>query len=220
MSRARILARPITLVVLKCAVLPIATQCVNEVSFYATDNNITREEIKRCAKSKMTSRSQMQKGADDVDRVIIEAASLYCYANLKAEQKRVLKSFVEGIDVFVSLPTGNGKSLCYTLLPAIFNMKNGLTEKTSICLIVSLLIALMKDQSVLFAQKGITATFVSDKETTDKETRRRIRRGECQLMFISPEALFLTAEWRGMLSSDLYRHYLVGFMVDEAHCVK
>ena len=39
-------------------------------------------------------------------------------------------------------------------------------------------------------------------------------------MFISPEALFLTAEWRGMLSSDLYRRYLVGFIVDEAHCVK
>ena len=132
----------------------------------------------------------------------------------------MLKSFVEGRDVFVSLPTGYGKSLCYALLPAIFNMRNRLTEKTSICLIVSPLIALMKDQSVLFAQKGITAAFVSDKETTDKETRRRIRRGECQLVFISPEALFLTAEWRGMLSSDLYRRYLVGFIVDEAHCVK
>ena len=166
----------------------------------------------------MTSRSI---DATDVDRVIAEAASLYGYANLKVEQKRVLKSFVEGRDVFVSLPTGYGKSLCYALLPAIFNMKTGLTElKTSICLIVSPLIALMKDQSVLFAQKGIPAAFVSDKETTDKETRRRIRRGEYQLVFISPEALFLTAEWRGMLSSDLYRRYLVGFIVDEAHCVK
>ena len=165
----------------------------------------------------MTSRSI---DAAHVDRVIAEAASLYGYTNLKVEQKRVLKSFVEGRDVFVSFPTGYGKSLCYALLPAIFNMKTGLTEKISICLIVSPLIALMKDQSVLFAQKGIPAAFVSDKETTDKETRRRIRRGECQLVFISPEALFLTAKWRGMLSSDLYRRYLVGFIVDEAHCVK
>lgn len=165
----------------------------------------------------MTSRSI---DTDDVERMIAEAASLYGYANLKAEQTRVLKSFLEGRDVFVSLPTEYGKSLCYALLPAIFNMKMGLAEKTSICLVVSPLIALMKDQSILFAQKGITAAFVSDKETTEKETRRRIRRGECQLVFISPEALFLTAEWRGMLSSNLYRRYLVGFIVDEAHCVK
>ena len=71
------------------------------------------------------------------DRVIHEASCAYGYPDLKAEQKKVLKSFVEGKDVFVSLPTGYGKSLCYTLLPSIFNTKNGVTERTSICLIVS-----------------------------------------------------------------------------------
>ena len=156
----------------------------------------------------------------DVLRLITEAASSYGYPDLKPEQKRVLKSFIEGKDVFVSLPTGYGKSLCYALLPSIFNTKKGLTEKTSICLIVSPLIALMKDQSSFFTQKGISAGFVGDKVSTDKECKRRIRKGEFQLVFISPEALFLTTEWRGMLSSDLYRHYLVGFIVDEAHCVK
>ena len=102
-----------TFEVLKCSVLPIATLRVNEASFYAIENNIIASEESRatCQKErKMTSRSQVQEGADDIDGVIIEAASLYGYANLKAEQKRVLKSFVEGRDVFVSLPTGYGKS--------------------------------------------------------------------------------------------------------------
>lgn len=82
------------------------------------------------------------------------------------------------------------------------------------------LITLMKDQSILLAQKGITAAFVSNEESIDKESRQRICRGECQLGYISPEVLFLTTEWRGLLSSDIYRCYLVGFVVDEAHCVK
>ena len=82
----------------------------------------------------------MATGTDDV-RLITEAATSYGYADLKPEQTKVLKSFVEGKDVFVSLPTVYSKSLCYALLPLIFNTKKGLTEKTSICLIVSPLIA-------------------------------------------------------------------------------
>ena len=165
--------------------------------------------------------SGSQRDTDNsVDWLITKAASLYGYANLKDEQEKVLKSFVKGKDMLASLPTRYDKSLCYALRPAIFNMKKGLTEKTSICLIDSPLITLMKDQSILFVHKGITAAFVSNKESIDKESRRRIRRGECQLVYISPEALFLTTEWRGLLSSNLYRCYLVGSVVDEAHCVK
>ena len=78
----------------------------------------------------------------------------------------------------------------------------------------------MKDQSNFFIKKGISSGFVSDIESINKDMRRTIRKGECQLVFISPEALFLNTEWRRMLSSVLYRTNLVGFIVDEAHCVK
>ena len=54
--------------------------------------------------------------------------------------------------------------------------------------------------------------------TIDK--RRGVRKGEYQLVFFSPEALFATLEWRRMLASDLYRSHLVAFVIDEAHCVK
>ena len=72
----------------------------------------------------------------------------------------------------MSLPTGYGKSLCYALLPFIFDVKRGLVEKKSVVMVVSPLIALMKDQSSSFTRRGITAEYVSDKETTDKETKR------------------------------------------------
>ena len=85
-----------------------------------------------------------------------------------------MKAFVEGKDVFVALPTGYGKSLCYALLPWIFNMKRGLVEKTSICMIVSPLIALMKDQSTSFTSKCISAAYISDKESTDRETKCKL----------------------------------------------
>lgn len=155
-----------------------------------------------------------------IDEVITKAAGSLGYSDLKQEQKLALKAFVGERDVFVALPTGYGKSLCYALLPLIFDMRRGLVERTSICMVVSPLIALMKDQSISFTAKGISAAYVSDKESTDKETRRKIVKGEYQLVFISPEALFLATEWRRMLSGDYYRKHLVGFIVDEAHCVK
>lgn len=156
----------------------------------------------------------------DLEKLIDEAASSRGYPAVKIEQKAALKAFVEGRDVFVSLPTGYGKSLCYGLLPAIFNLKKRLVNNTSIVLVVSPLIALMKDQASSFTEKDIPAAYVSDRDSTDRETRRKIIHGEFQLVFISPEALFLATEWRRMLSGDLYRKNLVGFVVDEAHCVK
>lgn len=63
-----------------------------------------------------------------------------------------LCTFVGGKDVFVSLPTGYGKPLCYALIPVIFDMKLGLAKSPSlIVMVISPLIALMKDQFMSFA---------------------------------------------------------------------
>ena len=59
-------------------------------------------------------------------------------------------------------------------------------------MVSSPLIALIKDQSMSFTRKGVTAGYVSDKKTTDSEARSKVLRGEFQLVFLSPEALFLT----------------------------
>jgi superfamily II DNA helicase RecQ len=107
-------------------------------------------------------------------RLSTNTASSIGYPLLKLEQRRVLKAFVEGRAIFVSLPTGYGKSLGYALLPTVFDLKHRQKERTSIVMIVSPSIALMKDQASMFTEKGISAGYASDKESTDKETRRKV----------------------------------------------
>ena len=116
----------------------------------------------------------MAEKSRDLSVIIDEAATSLGYTHLKDEQKKALHAFISGKDAFVSLPTGYGKSLCYALLPSVFDAKRGLVEKTSIVMVVSPLTALMKDQSASFTHRGISAGYVSDKESTDSETRRKI----------------------------------------------
>ena len=78
-----------------------------------------------------------------LDGIIVKAAGSLGYT-LKPEQKQALLKFV-GQDVSISLPTGFGKSLCYILLPRIFDLLRGVENKC-IVIVVSPLIALMKNQ--------------------------------------------------------------------------
>ena len=125
---------------------------------------------------------------------------------MKQEQEQAIASFVSGNDVFVALPTGFGKSLCFVLLPRVFDLLRGV-EKLSVVMVVSPLVALMKEQVVSYSAKGISAACVSDMDDrqANKETRRAIKRGEFQLVFISPEALFATLEW----TSGFYCYYVI-----------
>lgn len=70
----------------------------------------------------------------------------------------------------------------------------------SIVLVVSPLIALMKDQVSAITSIGLTATLVSDKESTPSAVKAGIKKGDFQIVFISPEALSRSTEWRSILS--------------------
>ena len=83
------------------------------------------------------------------------------YSALRPQQELAVKSFVQGNDVFISLPTGGGKSLCYSILPDVFDALRTEVEP-SIVIIVSPLIALMKDQVRSMTERGMTAVFVGD----------------------------------------------------------
>ena len=100
----------------------------------------------------------------DMDKAIATAAHSLGYM-LKPEQRTSIFQFASGSDVFVSLPTGYGKSLCYTLLPSVFDLLRGVKEK-SIVLIVSPLLALKKDQVASISEKDLSAVFISDKDST------------------------------------------------------
>ena len=92
----------------------------------------------------------MRKSLSDIAR---SAAATLGYTSLKAEQESAIVSFLAGNDVFVSLPTGYGKSLCYAALPYAFDQL-GETCKSSIVIVVSPLIALMKDQVTGYGTRG------------------------------------------------------------------
>ena len=84
---------------------------------------------------------------------------------LKPKQEEVLFNLYEGRDVFAWLPTGYGKSICYQLLPFIFDMKLGRTtsppSERSVVLVVSPLVSLMIDQVSTLLQRGVPAGILS-----------------------------------------------------------
>ena len=75
------------------------------------------------------------------------------YSCLRPLQEEAVRRFVEGRDVLVSFPTGGGKSLCYSVLPLVFD-KLRKTAGQSLVIVVSPLIALMKDQVRALAERN------------------------------------------------------------------
>lgn len=151
--------------------------------------------------------------------IIQQVACSLGYSNLKDKQKQSILEFIKGRDVFVSLPTGFGKSLCYIVLPYVFDELRGVQKKCMI-LVVSPLLALMKDQVANITAKGIASIHISDKETSSSSKKRALLAGEYQIIFSSPESLFHGTELRKIICTDIYRANLVAFVIDEAHCVK
>ena len=78
----------------------------------------------------------------------------------------------------------------------------------------------MEDQVATITSLGTSAVHVSERQGTDLSIKQQIRHGNYQILFISPETLFSSTEWRRLLSTDNYKHNLVVLVVDEAHCVK
>src|SRR6476661_3407168 len=106
------------------------------------------------------------------------------YEAFRPLQREIIDDALGGRDVFALLPTGGGKSLCYQL-PAV--ARHGLT------VVVSPLIALMKDQVDALQEAGVAATFVNSSLDAE-ETRARFRalhQKQYRLLYVSPERLVL-----------------------------
>ena len=84
--------------------------------------------------------------ANAVREAAIAASTTMDYERMKSEQLQIVESFVTGHDVFGVLPTGYGKSRCYACLPSVFDCLLQKPNGFSIVLVVSPLVALMKDQ--------------------------------------------------------------------------
>jgi ATP-dependent DNA helicase RecQ len=129
------------------------------------------------------------------------------YDSFRNGQEEVIQSVLNGNDSLVVMPTGGGKSLCFQL-PAL------LVEGT--VLVVSPLIALMKDQVDALMRAGIPSTFINSSITFDENSRRleSASRGEYRLMYIAPERLESQRFIDTLASINISL-----FAVDEAHCI-
>ena len=129
------------------------------------------------------------------------------YDGFRPLQREIMETSLKGRDAVAILPTGAGKSLCYQL-PAL--VREGLT------VVVSPLIALMKDQVDQLEASGVAATFLNS--TLDgNEARRRIEgldAREYQLLYVAPERLMLPD-----FLSRLEGWKMAALAVDEAHCI-
>ena len=129
------------------------------------------------------------------------------YTSFRPLQEDIIRDALAGRDTFALLPTGGGKSLCFQL-PAL--VQDGLT------VVVSPLIALMKDQVDALQASGIAATFLNS-SLAPGEGRARLRglhNGEYRLLYVAPERLMLS----GFLA-DLQRWNVRLIAIDEAHCI-
>jgi ATP-dependent DNA helicase RecQ len=133
----------------------------------------------------------------------------YGYSQFRPGQAQIIDSILNGHDVFVIMPTGAGKSICYQIPSLLFQ---------GITLVISPLISLMKDQVDALTSLGIPATFINS-SLSRREEQNRIKKtadGEYRLLYIAPERL--ETESFGLLVESLSRSVAL-LAIDEAHCV-
>jgi ATP-dependent DNA helicase RecQ len=129
------------------------------------------------------------------------------HAAFRLGQREVVDAIVAGHDAVVVMPTGGGKSLCYQL-PAV--LSGGTT------LVISPLIALMKDQIDALYTRGIAAAALhSNLDSAEQwEVQRRYRENRLRLLYVAPERL-VRPDFRALLSQTRPCR----IVVDEAHCI-
>ncbi len=152
-------------------------------------------------------RNIMEGGSPNKKQVKKVLASVFGYNSFREHQEEIVQAILSGRDVFTSMPTGGGKSLCYQIPGLLFD---GLT------LVISPLIALMKDQVDDALARGIPAAFLNSSLRPEEMSAiySRLYRNDIKILYLSPERLAL----EGYL--ERLREFNVAFFaVDEAHCL-
>jgi len=140
----------------------------------------------------------------DIHKILKE---YWGYDSFRALQEDVIESVLANKDTLALMPTGGGKSLCYQV-PAL--------AKEGLCLVISPLIALMKDQVENLRRKNITAFAIYSGMSRAEviNTLKVATNSNCKFLYVSPERL----------ETNLFKEYLPGMninlvAVDEAHCI-
>src|SRR5215203_5039593 len=106
------------------------------------------------------------------------------YSSFRLEQEAIINSVLQKKDTFALMPTGGGKSLCYQIPALLFD---GLT------VVISPLIALMKDQVDALRVNGIAAAYLNSAQNYQEQDEiiKRIRANELKLLYLAPESNFI-----------------------------
>nr|WP_210319171.1 DNA helicase RecQ [Devosia faecipullorum] len=132
---------------------------------------------------------------------------IFGHRQFRGQQADVIEHVTEGGDAVVLFPTGAGKSMCFQI-PAIC--------RAGVGIVVSPLIALMRDQVEALKQAGVAAAALNSSLTPEEsaQVRRQLRRGELDLLYVAPERV-ATPGFANMLGGC----DIALFAIDEAHCV-
>ncbi len=141
------------------------------------------------------------------------------YPDFRGCQGQVIDTVISGNHALVIMPTGMGKSLCYQI-PALYfanqaNQPND-PQKPGLCMVISPLIALMKDQVDALVAKGVSATFVNSSLTRQQRLDRyqAVGDGQFDLLYVTPER-FRKPDFLEVIS----QRSINLLAVDEAHCI-
>ncbi|MCQ1853079.1 DNA helicase RecQ [Neorhizobium galegae] len=132
---------------------------------------------------------------------------VYGYSSFRGKQAAVVEQVVSGGDAVVLFPTGAGKSLCFQI-PALC--------RDGVGIVVSPLIALMRDQVEALKQLGVRAAALNSSLTREEfvDVRRAITNGDLDLLYVTPERI-VTPAFKEMIGNAK----IALFAIDEAHCV-
>jgi ATP-dependent DNA helicase RecQ len=157
--------------------------------------------------AEMEARACEPETSDDLRELSLEVSRVFGIERLRPFQEQAIRASLAGRDLLLVLPTGGGKSLCFQA-PAL--VRDGWT------LVVSPLIALMKDQVDGLCQSGVSAAMLTSAQ--DPRERRavheRLERRELKLLYAAPERIVLEGFLERLVSLGLS-----AVAIDEAHCI-
>lgn len=149
-----------------------------------------------------------------MDRYSAILQRYFGYSSFRGRQGEIIQHICDGNHALVIMPTGMGKSLCYQI-PAL-HLASLSPDTPTLSLVISPLIALMKDQVDALVRKGISATFINSSLTRDERNSRyqEVADGRYDLLYVTPER-FRKNEFVELIARRTV-HLLA---VDEAHCI-
>jgi ATP-dependent DNA helicase RecQ len=134
-------------------------------------------------------------------------SQIFGYKDFRPYQQEVIEALIDGHDLFVLMPTGGGKSLCYQI-PAL--------HRPGVAIVASPLISLMKDQVDALNANGVRAAFYNSslKAAEARKTLARLHDNSLDLLYVAPERLMSDSFIERMQDIEIAL-----FAIDEAHCI-